>query len=371
MQLKYKENVAIYKIVHDINKTDNEYKGTINGTLKHDQKTRRMMNEDETSKNENKIKEATRKFKIQKAVEFILEKTGGPISDGKNQDKYVLPAVTSKAAKAGDTSRPVKLQIEEVKVTKKMTEAEIANERQLKLQAQANKIDRLISEVEMIKNAKNSKMKESSAYPNNKDVNPQVFLTMLEAANSDAKELKMLKEYLKSNGDSVTYQDTVKFLLLSRMKKRKTKSSLKFDPVFNSKSRYIMPESCIDEEIHSETEEISESDVEETTQTKMTGSSESEDLNSDPDSSTLDLKSEKTDATSKPNKSRYDPKKTVKQLMGDLYDEEKLNQMRIKPTSREVKLKFTPTSLYLEKKDESLKKKTTIDKNRGCECIIY
>jgi hypothetical protein len=179
----------------------------------------------------------------------------------------------------------------------------------MELRANANDIDRVISQKDQEKEKIIRMTRESNAFPNSSDITPEMIFHLLEYSNCNQKELKDLKDYIYSNKDKITYQDTFKFLT------EKTISSKKKDEkIIKAETKYTLRNNEYEVGEITEKEEIA-----------------------------------------------------FKKLMGDSYDRNIINQMTLRPLLSEPK--FTFSIPRYERKEPIIHKDE--EKDRGCGCLIF
>jgi len=88
----------------------------------------------------------------------------------------------------------------------------------LRLQAEANRIDKRIEERDCFSNSERLK-KESIAFPNNKDIVPSMILPILDNSDLTPEELAQIKHEIEYQGRHLSYQDLYKSIMVMKMKK--------------------------------------------------------------------------------------------------------------------------------------------------------
>ncbi|CAG9331547.1 unnamed protein product [Blepharisma stoltei] len=369
VNVQHKDELNLYKLSRNLDKAEEKFQLICDGKYRFGAELINAILDKGLNKVEEdseKQKDVQRRFMVEKALRFLFDRPDDYKSQ-KTEEKEVTKDL--------EKNKKISKIHEEDSSKNKAKELQNANERQMKLQAQSNKIDRLISEVENIKLARALNTRESSAFPNSKEVNPLVLLNMIDGANSDSKDLKKLKEYLKENEDQLTYQDVAKFLTIERLKKTKSKNAQKHNLIINSQSRYLINQNNIDEyydnyEDLSETEEITSEIT-----TKEESKTEEDEESDSKDESVVEEKKEKKVRNIRDNDFK------IKYVMGSLYDEEKVKNMKLKPSPKDAEFKLKPTPLFekLREQNRSVfssdpgqpKKESKIEKSRGCECILF
>lgn len=88
----------------------------------------------------------------------------------------------------------------------------------LRLQAEANRIDRRIEERDCYSQSERLK-KESIAFPNNKDIMPSMILPILDNSDLTPEELALIKHEIEYQGRHLSFQDLYKRIMVLRMRK--------------------------------------------------------------------------------------------------------------------------------------------------------
>ena len=83
----------------------------------------------------------------------------------------------------------------------------------IRLQAEANLIDRLVEEREKSSAKERPRKRDSIAFPNNQDIDPILLLPILEQSGMSKQEIKQLKFDIESSGKISTYQELYKYAL--------------------------------------------------------------------------------------------------------------------------------------------------------------
>jgi hypothetical protein len=205
--LEYKRHKKINKTINELNKIleNNSLFPEVPGKLGYfERKDHKMMKIDDEEEMKKEL-ELRKEIKKKKFLESLLNSEPEPSRESKkNIEKKGL--VVKQELKINDSLRNEVIEKQNEKL------------RTIKLQAEANEIDRRMSERESEGFKRKRRTKESSAYPNSKFITPNMVMSLIQASNTSDEKIKRLEEYIYAEKETINYQDIYKFLLNEDLK---------------------------------------------------------------------------------------------------------------------------------------------------------
>ena len=212
VRLLYKNHYHSYKKFKRINRRIREYNDimkikhlfdTVPGKLGNFEENGKILKNDDAEELKNEI-ELRNEMKKKKFLESLFSKD---TSNTRRKSLKRTMVAAKNLMKSTDKSDAHSIQREE-------------NLRIMKLQAQANEIDRLISEQEIEKDKILKNTKESNAFANDSNITPDMILSLIKYTNNKSEVIEKLQDYIYTEKEKVNYQDIIKFIISEDIKAR-------------------------------------------------------------------------------------------------------------------------------------------------------